>query len=133
MKKGIKSAIAFVIAIVVISGLSIYNNRQYVNAQTEVKPSLTIENTTPLELYDVKVQLNNEQTVNVGTIGEKASVEVPLREDADPVVVTKIQGRASVSGKFTRTIRGWIKDDTRIKVYLDDDMKVYVSSNIEEE
>ena len=124
---------AFVAAVVVIGGLSIYNNRQYVNAQTEVKPSLTIENTTPLKLEDVKVQMNHDRTVNVGTIGENASVEVPLEEDADPVVVTKIQGKTSMNGKFTGTVRGWIKNDAKIKVHLDDEMKAYVSSNVEEE
>lgn len=133
MKKSIKSTVAFVAAVVVIGGLSIYNNRQYVNAQTEVKPSLTIENTTPLKLEDVKVQMNHDRTVNVGTIGENASVEVPLEEDADPVVVTKIQGKTSMNGKFTGTVRGWIKNDAKIKVHLDDEMKAYVSSNVEEE
>lgn len=133
MKKGIKSAAAFVIAVVLICGLSIYNNRQYVNAQTETKPSLTIENTTPFELEDVKVQMNNNQTVNVGTIGKNASVEVPLEEDTDPVVVTKIQGKTSMNEKFDETVRGWIKNDAKIKVHLDDEMKAYVSSNVEEE
>lgn len=133
MKKGIKSAAAFVIAVVLICVLSIYNNRQYVNAQTETKPSLTIENTTPFELEDVKVQMNNNQTVNVGTIGKNASVEVPLEEDTDPVVVTKIQGKTSMNEKFDETVRGWIKNDAKIKVHLDDEMKVYVSSNVEEE
>lgn len=133
MKKSIKSAVAFLAAVVVICGLSIYNNRQYVNAQTEVKPSLTIENTTPLELKDVKVQMNHDRTVNVGTIGKNASVEVPLEEDADPVVVTKIQGKTSMNGKFAGTVRGWIKNDAKIKVHLDDEMKAYVSSNVEEE
>lgn len=133
MKKGIKSAVAFVLAIVVIGGLSIYNNRQYVDAQTEGKPSLTIENTTPLELKDVKVQMNHDRTVNVGTIGKHASVEVPLKEDADPVVLTKIQGKTSMNGKLAGTVRGWIKSDAKIKVHLDDEMKAYVSSNVEEE
>lgn len=133
MKKGIKSAAAFVIAIVLIGGLSIYNNRQYVDAQTKGKPSLTIENTTPLELKDVKVQMNHEQTVNVGTIGKNASVEISLKEDADPVVLTKIQGKTSMNEKFDGTVRGWIKNDAKIKVHLDDEMKAYVSSNVEEE
>lgn len=133
MKKGIKSAAAFLIAVVLICGLSIYNNRQYVNAQTETKPSLTIENTTPFELEDVKVQMNNNQTVNVGTIGKNASVEVPLQEDVDPVVVTTVQGQTSISGKFAGTVRGWVKEDARIKVQLDDEMKVYVTSNVEDE
>lgn len=133
MKKSIKSTVAFVAAVVVICGLSIYNNRQYVNAQTEVKPSLTIENTTPLQLEDVKVQMNHDRTVNVGTIGKNASVEVPLEEDADPVVVTKIQGKTSMNGKFIGTVRGWLKDHARIEVHLDDEMKAYVSSNVEEE
>lgn len=124
---------AFVAAVVVICGLSIYNNRQYVNAQTEVKPSLTIENTAPLELEDVTVQMNNDQTVDVGTIGKNASVEIPLQEDTDPVVVTTIQGQTSVSGKFAGTVRGWVKDDAKIKVQLDDEMKAYVTSNVENE
>lgn len=133
MKKSIKSTVSFVAAVVVICGLSIYNNRQYVNAQTEEKPSLTIENTTPLKLEDVKVQMNHDRTVNVGTIGKNASVEVPLEEDADPVVVTKIQGKTSMNRKFAGTVRGWIKNDAKIKVHLDDEMKAYVSSNVEEE
>ncbi len=133
MKKGIKSAVAFVIVIVLIGGLSIYNNRQYVDAQTKGKPSLTIENTTPLELKDVKVQMNHDQTVNVGMIGKHASVEVPLKEDADPIVLTKIQGKTSMNGKLAGTVRGWIKSDAKIKVHLDDEMKAYVSSNVEEE
>lgn len=78
MKKAIKGVVAFVIAIVLIGGLSIYNNRQYVDAQTKNEASLPIENTTPLELEGVKVQMNHDRTVNVGTIGRNASVEVPL-------------------------------------------------------
>lgn len=30
-------------------------------------------------------------------------------------------------------VRGWIKNDAKIKVHLDDEMKAYVSSNVEEE
>lgn len=60
-------------------------------------------------------------------------MEVPLEEDADPVVVTKIQGKTFMNGKFAGTVRGWIKNDAKIKVHLDDEMKAYVSSNVEEE
>lgn len=133
MKKTIKQVLAFVIAIGVISGLAIFNCSEYVNAQDEEKPSLTIENTTPFEVKNVKVQLSKGKTVEIGTIGKKESVKVPLEEGPDPIVQTKIQGRMPLAGKFDGTVTGWIKAGSRIQLHLDDELKVYISSNVEDE
>lgn len=133
MKKAVKSIIAVAIAVCVIIGLSMYNRSEYVNAQNEVKPSLTIENTTPLELKNVKVQLNKKETIELGTIGKNESVNVPLQEDADPIVLTKIQGETSIAGNFASSVSGWVKGGTNIQVCLDEDMNMYVTSNVETE
>lgn len=133
MKKTIKKIIAFVAAIAVIGGLAIYNCSEYVSAEEEGKPSLTIENTTPFEVKNVKVQLNEGKTVEIGTIGKKESVEVPLEEGARPIVLTTVQGWIPLAGKFDGTVTGWVKEDSRIQLHLDDDLKGYVSSNIEDE
>ena len=133
MKKIIKQILAFAIAIGVIGGLAFFNCSEYVNAQGEKKPSLTIENTTPFEVKNVKVQLNKGKMVEIGTIGKKESVEVPLEEGTNPIVQTKIQGKMPLAGKFDGMVTGWIKENSRIQLHLDDELKVYISSNIEDE
>lgn len=132
MKKIIKQILAFAITIGVIGGLAFFNFSEYVNAQGEEKPSLTIENTTPFEVKNVKVQLNKGQTVEIGTIGKKESVEVPLEQGTNPIVQTKIRGKMPLAGKFDSTVIGWVKENSRIQLHLDDELKVYVSSNIED-
>lgn len=133
MKRHIKNIVAVVVAVCVIIGLSALSSSERVNAQNEIKPSLTIENTTALELKNVKVQLNKEQTIELGTIGKGESVEVPIQEDADPIVSTKIEGQAALLGNFAGSVSGWVKGGTKMQVCLDEEMRVYISSNVEVE
>lgn len=133
MKRTIKRVIAFVAAIGIIGGLAVFNFSEYVNAQDEEKPSLTIVNTTPFEVKNVKVQLNKGKTVEIGTIGKKESVKVPLEQEANPIVWTEIQGRMPLAGKFDSMVEGCIGENSRIQLHLDDELKVYVSSNVEDE
>lgn len=133
MKKIIRQILALAIVIGVIAGLAIFNFSEYVNAQDEGKPSLTIENTTPFEVKNVKVQLNKGKTVEIGTIGKKESVEVPLEQGTNPIVQTMIRGKMPLAGKFDDTVTGWIKENSRIQLHLDDELKMYISSNIEDE
>lgn len=133
MKKMIKRIAVFVAAIALIGGLAVYSCSEYVSAQDREKPSLTIENTTPFEVKNVKVQLREGKTVELGTIGKHESVEVPIEEGQNPIVRTKIQGQMQMAGKFDSTVIGWVEENSRIQLHLDDELKVYISSNIEAE
>ena len=131
MKRYVKNIIAIAVAVCVILGLSALSSSEHVNAQNEVKPSLTIENTTAFELEEVKVQLNKEQTIELGTIGKGESVNVPISEDTDPIVSTTIQGQAEWLGNFAGSVGGWVKGGTNMQICLDENMEVYINSNIE--
>lgn len=133
MKRFIKSIVAVVMAVCVIIGLSVFSNSERVNAQNEVKPSLTIENTTAFELKNVKVQLNKKQTIELGTLEKGESVNVPISEDTEPIVSTKIEGQAAQPGNFVASVSGWVKGGTKMQLCLDEDMKVYISSNVDVE
>ncbi len=133
MKRFIKSIVAVVMAVCVIIGLSVFSSSERVNAQNEVKPSLTIKNTTAFELKNVKVQLNKKQTIELGTLEKGESVNVPISEDTEPIVLTKIEGQAAQSGNFVASVSGWVKGGTKMQLCLDEDMKVYISSNVDVE
>lgn len=133
MKRFIKSIVAVVMAVCVIIGLSVFSSSERVNAQNEVKPSLTIENTTAFELKNVKVQLNKKQTIELGTLEKGESVNVPISEDTEPIVSTKIEGQAAQPGNFVASVSGWVKGGTKMQLCLDEDMKVYISSNVDVE
>ncbi len=120
-------------AVCVIIGLSVFSSSERVNAQNEVKPSLTIENTTAFELKNVKVQLNKKQTIELGTLEKGESVNVPISEDTEPIVSTKIEGQAAQPGNFVASVSGWVKGGTKMQLCLDEDMKVYISSNVDVE
>ena len=122
MKRFIKSIVAVVMAVCVIIGLSVFSSSERVNAQNEVKPSLTIKNTTAFELKNVKVQLNKKQTIELGTLEKGESVNVPISEDTEPIVLTKIEGQAAQSGNFVASVSGWVKGGTKMQLCLDEDI-----------
>lgn len=133
MKRFIKSIVVVVMAVCVIIGLSVFSSSERVNAQNEVKPSLTIENTTAFELKNVKVQLNKKQTIELGTLEKGESVNVPIPEDTEPIVSTKIEGQEAQFGNFAVSVSGWVKGGTKMQLCLDEDMKVHISSNVDVE
>lgn len=133
MKRFIKSIVVVVMAVCVIIGLSVFSSSEHVNAQNEVKPSLTIENTTAFELKNVKVQLNKKQTIELGTLEKGESVNVPIPEDTEPIVSTKIEGQEAQFGNFAASVSGWVKGGTKMQLCLDEDMKVHISSNVDME
>ncbi len=133
MKRYVKNIVAVAVAVCALIGLSVLSSSEHVNAQNEVKPSLTIENTTAFELKNVKVQLNKEQTIELGTIGKGEIVNVPISKDADPIVSTTIQGQTALLGNFVGSVSGWVKGGTKMQICLDEEMKVYISSNVGEE
>lgn len=133
MKKVVKSIVAIAIVICAILGLSACSSSERVNAQNQIKPSLTIENTTMFEFENVEVQLNKDQTIELGTIGKGESVNVPIQEDADPIVSTKIQGYNKILGNFAGSVTGWVKGGTEMQICLNENAKVYITSNVEAE
>ena len=92
---------------------------------------ITIENTSPFELKDVKVTFNGEKTVKNIAVkkGEKVKVELPKTDK--PVVKVEIEGTTSYGKTFTNFFSGCISDKSCIVVYLTETMDLGVTANIE--
>lgn len=92
---------------------------------------ITIENTSPFELKDVKVTFNGEKKSENVSIkkGEKATIKLP--ETDKPIVKVEIQGTTAYGKTFTNFFSGCISNKSCIVVYLTETMDLGVSSNIE--
>lgn len=106
-----------------------YDNITYVE-QLMAQDMITIKNTTPFELQNLRVLYNNEKEITADVInpGESATVEVV--EDVKPVVSVKITGTTKGGMKLYGSFTGLINNDTCFIVYLDEDMTLGMNSNI---
>lgn len=92
---------------------------------------ITIENTSPFELKNVKVTFNGEKVVKNISVkkGEKATVKLPKTDK--PIVKVEIQGSTSYGKEFTNFFSGNISNKSCIVVYLTETMDLGVTANIE--
>ena len=106
-----------------------YDNITYVE-QLMAQDMITIKNTTPFELQNLRVLYNNEKEITADVInpGESATVEVAA--DVKPVVSVKITGTTKGGMKLYGSFTGLINNDTCFIVYLDEDMTLGMNSNI---
>ena len=106
-----------------------YDNITYVE-QLMAQDMITIKNTTPFELQNLRVLYNNEKEITADVINPGESATVEVAEDVKPVVSVKITGTTKGGMKLYGSFTGLIKNDTCFIVYLDEDMTLGMNSNI---
>ncbi len=92
---------------------------------------ITIENTSPFELKNVKVTFNGEKTVENISVKKNEKATVKLPETDKPIVKVEIEGTTSYGKKFTNFFSGCISNKSYIVVYLTETMDLGVTANIE--
>ena len=106
-----------------------YDNITYVE-QLMAQDMITIKNTTPFELQNLRVLYNNEKEITADVINPGESAIVEVAEDVKPVVSVKITGTTKGGMKLYGSFTGLINNDTCFIVYLDEDMTLGMNSNI---
>lgn len=106
-----------------------YDNITYVE-QLMAQDMITIKNTTPFELQNLRVLYNNEKEITADVINPGESATVEVAEDVKPVVSVKITGTTKCGMKLYGSFTGLINNDTCFIVYLDEDMTLGMNSNI---
>ena len=106
-----------------------YDNITYVE-QLMAQDMITIKNTTPFELQNLRVLYNNEKEITADVINPGESSTVEVAEDVKPVVSVKITGTTKGGMKLYGSFTGLINNDTCFIVYLDEDMTLGMNSNI---
>lgn len=132
MKKLLRNIIIGVLVIGAVAGLAAFkadDNKTYVE-QLMVQDMITIKNTTPFELQNLRVLYNNEKEVTADVINPGESATVEVAEDVKPVVSVKITGTTKGGMKLYGSFTGLINNDTCFIVYLDEDMTLGMNSNI---
>ena len=106
-----------------------YDNITYVE-QLMAQDMITIKNTTPFELQNLRILYNNEKEITADVINPGESATVEVAEDVKPVVSVKITGTTKGVMKLYGSFTGLINNDTCFIVYLDEDMTLGMNSNI---
>lgn len=132
MKKLLRNIIIGVLVIGAVAGLAAFkadDNKTYVE-QLMAQDMITIKNTTPFELRNLRVLYNNEKEITADVINPGESATVEVAEDVKPVVSVKITGTTKGGMKLYGSFTGLINNDTCFIVYLDEDMTLGMNSNI---
>lgn len=132
MKKLLRNIIIGVLVIGAVAGLAAFkadDNKIYVE-QLMAQDMITIKNTTPFELQNLRVLYNNEKEITADVINPGESATVEVAEDVKPVVSVKITGTTKGGMKLYGSFTGLINNDTCFIVYLDEDMTLGMNSNI---
>lgn len=132
MKKLLRNIMIGVLVISAVAGLAVFkadDNQAYAE-QLMAQDTITIKNTTPFELQNLRVLYNNEKEITADVINPGESVKVEVVEDAKPVVSVKIAGSTKGGMKLSGSFTGLINNETYFMVYLDEDMTLGVNSNI---
>ena len=132
MKKLLRNIIIGVLVIGAVAGLAAFkadDNKTYVE-QLMAQDMITIKNTTPFELWNLRVLYNNEKEITADVINPGESATVEVAEDVKPVVSVKITGTTKGGMKLYGSFTGLINNDTCFIVYLDEDMTLGMNSNI---
>lgn len=133
MRKFLQNVIVVFAFVFLLCGLILSHKSEYVEAGNKYPTYITLRNTSPFELKDIQLQFNYKDPVRIASVqsGEKVKVEIP--EEARPAVTIRVKGNSDLVGKFANYFSGRITTGTELGVYLDEDMKLGVSSNIADE
>lgn len=132
MKKFLRNILIGVLVVGVVAGLAAFkvdDNKTYAE-QLMAQDMVTIKNTTPFELQNLRVLYNNEKEITADVINPGESATVEVAEDVKPVVSVKITGTTKGGMKLYGSFTGLINNDTCFIVYLDEDMTLGMNSNI---
>ncbi len=92
--------------------------------------AISIRNTTGCTLKNTTVSFNKESPVDVDALKTDNLATVDLPSDTF-VTTVHISGETSNGQIFSNTFSGLITNQSILNIYLDDDMNINVSSNID--
>lgn len=92
--------------------------------------TISIQNTTGYTLKNTTVSFNQESPTDVDALKTDNLATVDLPSDTC-VTTVHISGETSNGQIFSNTFNGLITNQSILNIYLDDDMNVNVSSNID--
>ena len=92
---------------------------------------ITVENTSPFELKNVRVKFNGETAVKNISVEKDGKATVKLPKTDKPITKVEIEGTTSYGKKFTNFFSGCISNKSCIVVYLTETMDLGVTANIE--
>lgn len=130
MKITSKRILAIVVVLCVMIALILYHKSGKTKENIQKQNTIMIRNTSPFELRNIKVKFNHTYVEKVEKIKLGESIKVKIPENRVYVVNIKISGDTDQNCSFSKQLCGSIGDNTCITVYLGDDMKPSISSNI---
>ena len=92
---------------------------------------ITVENTSPFELKNVRVKFNGDTAVKNISVEKDGKATVKLPKTDKPITKVEIEGTTSYGKKFTNFFSGCISNKSCIVVYLTETMDLGVTANIE--
>lgn len=132
MKKNLKiSLLVLAITAVFLWGASI-KNQKIVEAFNTEASYITIKNSTAFDLENVCVIYNADQKLEAGNIQTGSSEAVDILPDDRRITEVKITGEIFNGKKFSGRFSGIVNNNTILKVDMDEDFSLYVTSNIDD-
>lgn len=132
MKKNLKiSLLVLAITAVFLWGASI-KNQKIVEAFNMEASYITIKNSTAFDLENVCVIYNADQKLEAGNIQTGSSEAVDILPDDRRITEVKITGEIFNGKKFSGRFSGIVNNNTILKVDMDEDFSLYVTSNIDD-
>ena len=92
--------------------------------------AISIQNTTGYTLLNTTISFNHESPVDVDALKKSNLASVKFPSDIC-VTTVHISGETANGQIFSNTFSGLITNRSILNIYLDDDMNVNVSSNID--
>ena len=128
-----KKILVLVLAVAVISGCAVnMQNQEVVEAYNTEASYITIKNSTAFTLENVHVIYNGDKELEVGNIRTSSSETAEILPDDRRITEVKITGEIFNGKKFSGTFTGIVNNDTLLKVDMDEDFSLFVTSNIDD-
>ncbi|MBU5480163.1 DUF5300 family protein [Blautia sp. MSJ-19] len=132
MKKSSKILVLiFAVAFVAFCAVNM-QNQKVVEAYNTEASYITIKNSTAFTLENVHVIYNGDKDLEVGDIRTSSSETAEILPDDRRITEVKVTGEIFNGRKFSGTFTGIVNNDTLLKVDMDEDFSLFVTSNIDD-
>lgn len=133
MNKKLLCIFAVVFSLIVLIGLSTnVSNRTAIAAQNI--SGISLQNTTPFSLENITLTFNADVSGKTMDLSSNETVKVPIPAEklhASYITSISISGQATSGKGFANTFTGLAGKQTCLTIYLDKDMNMCTSSNME--
>ncbi len=132
MRKSLKIFVLILAVVFVAFGVVNMQDEKVVEAYNTEASYITIKNSTAFTLEDVHVIYNGDKELEVGDIRTSSSETAEILPDDRRITEVKITGEIFNGKKFSGTFSGIVNNDTLLKVDMDEDFLLFVTSNIDD-